>query len=93
MPCCATVGFVVPVKKRFIAGAICPACKAQDTVKMYRIDDTDYRECVACDFSDKIRLHSAPRELQTRVNTTAQQRAEQTSVIKIVEPSAKNKSQ
>ncbi|GAA5524593.1 hypothetical protein Maes01_01150 [Microbulbifer aestuariivivens] len=56
------------VKKRFIAGAVCPRCSAMDTIVNYRQDEKNYRECVACDFKDEIRLQSSPAEIPTRVN-------------------------
>lgn len=34
--------------RRFIAGATCPRCAAQDLVVVYRRDGRDHRECVAC---------------------------------------------
>lgn len=62
-----------PPKKRFIAGAVCPRCGEMDRVVNYRLEDKNYRECVACGFKDEIRLQSAPRELTTRVNRPAGQ--------------------
>ena len=38
--------------KRFIAGAVCPSCGAQDAVQMYDKGDDKIRECVDCGFSD-----------------------------------------
>lgn len=60
--------------KRFIAGAVCPRCAEMDTLRMYRDEEREYRECVRCDFSDSIRLDGEPEveELETRVNQTAQ---------------------
>ncbi len=58
------------VKKRFIAGAVCPACEGQDTIKMWDIDGVPHRECVACDYADTLNEQgiSVPKELGTRVN-------------------------
>ena len=50
-----------PIRKRFIAGAVCPACQAQDTLKMWTQDGTPHRE----------RGNSVPKELPTRVNISA----------------------
>ncbi|WP_462380216.1 YheV family putative zinc ribbon protein [Pseudomonas sp. Marseille-QA0892] len=60
-------------KKRFIAGAVCPACSAQDTIKMWNVDGVPHRECVACGYADTLdaRGNSVPNELPTRVNATA----------------------
>lgn len=74
------------VKKRFIAGAICPACKAMDSIKMYRVDDVDYRECVSCGFEDKMHFKPQVREMETRVNVTDEQKQAQTQVVKILQP-------
>lgn len=73
-------------KKRFIAGAICPRCKATDRIVMYRVGDTDYRECVECGFRDELRFKSGLREIQTRVNTPQEQIAKETQVVKLLEP-------
>ncbi|WP_068828884.1 YheV family putative zinc ribbon protein [Pseudomonas sp. BMS12] len=56
--------------KRFIAGAVCPACSAQDTIKMWNVDGVPNRECVACGYADTLNAQgqSVPKELGTRVN-------------------------
>ena len=36
---------------QFIAGAICPNCKALDTIALNKYDDEIY--CVKCDFIEK----------------------------------------
>ncbi|MGB0465906.1 MAG: YheV family putative zinc ribbon protein [Pontibacterium sp.] len=59
------------IVKRFIAGATCPRCGAQDSLRMYRDDTREYRDCVDCDFEDAMRLDGADEaaeELETRVN-------------------------
>ncbi len=35
-------------KKRFIAGASCPECKAMDTMMLYKEHDVEKVECVQC---------------------------------------------
>lgn len=50
---------------------------------MYREQNVDYRECVACGFADESRFQPQVREMQTRVNTSAEQVAEETQVVKI----------
>lgn len=35
-------------RKRFIAGAVCPECQAQDTLAMWREDNVDVVQCVTC---------------------------------------------
>lgn len=70
-------------KKRFIAGVVCPRCGQLDKIMMYREHDVDYRECVACDFKDEMRFKPQLRELGTRVNTSAEQVAQETQVVRI----------
>ena len=57
-------------KKRFIAGAVCPACSEPDKLMMWSVDGTPHRECVNCGFSDTLNEQglSVPKELGTRVN-------------------------
>lgn len=59
--------------KRFIAGAVCPACEAQDTVQMWNVDGVPHRHCVTCGYADMLDVNgnSIPKELPTRVNETA----------------------
>jgi len=61
------------VVKRFIAGAVCPRCNQMDTLRMYRDEEREHRECVKCDFTDSMRLDGQPEpeELETRVNKVA----------------------
>ena len=56
--------------KRFIAGAVCPACSQPDKLKMWSVDGVPHRECVNCGFSDTLNEQglSVPKELGTRVN-------------------------
>lgn len=60
-------------KKRFIAGAVCPACNEPDKLRMWNEDDVPHRECVACGYADTLNEQglSVPKELGTRVNTSA----------------------
>ena len=60
-------------KKRFIAGAVCPACSAMDKIQMWEVDGVPNRECVACGFADTLDAqgNSIPKELITRVNLLA----------------------
>lgn len=62
------------IVKRFIAGAVCPRCAAMDSVRMYRQDGREYRECVKCGFEDSLSLDGRPdpEELETRVNHEAE---------------------
>jgi uncharacterized metal-binding protein (TIGR02443 family) len=74
------------IVKRFIAGAVCPRCAERDKLVIYKRDGKDFRECVNCDFSDEMRFNNARQELQTRVNTPADLKQEQTQVLTL-EPS------
>lgn len=74
------------VKKRFIAGAVCPKCKAMDRIVMYRKNDKDFRECVECDFSDEMHFQNQNRELETRVNVSEVQKTAETQVVKLITP-------
>ena len=60
----------VVTKKRFIAGAVCPACSEPDKLMMWGEDDVPHRECVHCGYSDTLNEQglSVPKELGTRVN-------------------------
>lgn len=46
------------IKKRFIAGVICPKCGEMDKIRMYRNDkDDEIRDCVACGFTETYEQH------------------------------------
>jgi len=64
---------VVITKKRFIAGAVCPACSEPDKLMMWSENDVPHRECVGCGYSDTLndQGNSVPNELGTRVNRIA----------------------
>ncbi len=40
--------------RRFIAGAVCPRCGAQDRIRVFTVSGRTLRECVACDFADEL---------------------------------------
>jgi len=73
------------VKKRFIAGAVCPRCSAVDTLMTYCLGDESYRECVDCGFVEKLRFKNPSKELTTRVNKTEKDIKDETQVVNIVE--------
>ncbi|HGM5580347.1 TPA: YheV family putative zinc ribbon protein [Pseudomonas putida] len=66
-------GVVIKTKKRFIAGAVCPACSEPDKLMMWNEDGVPHRECVSCGFTDTLNEQglSVPKELGTRVNQQA----------------------
>ncbi|TVZ41481.1 hypothetical protein P886_0827 [Alteromonadaceae bacterium 2753L.S.0a.02] len=68
-------------QKRFIAGAVCPACALLDKIVTYSDRDKNYRECVECGFHDEIHIQGEVRELQTRVNFTEEQKAAEVQVL------------
>ena len=78
------------VKKRFIAGAVCPRCSAMDRLVTYKENGKEFRECVSCGFHDEMRFKQNPRELDTRVNLEEERLAEETQVI-ILDPGASPK--
>ncbi|MFT6387094.1 MAG: putative metal-binding protein (TIGR02443 family) [Cellvibrionaceae bacterium] len=69
------------VKKRFIAGAICPRCSAMDKLMMYKENEKDKRECVSCGFKDEMHFKQQARELETRVNTSKEIKQAETQVL------------
>lgn len=67
------------VKKQFIAGTVCPACEAMDTIRLWRVDEVPHRDCVNCGFTDKLNAqgNSVALELPTRVTQQAKQPVKQ----------------
>jgi uncharacterized metal-binding protein (TIGR02443 family) len=54
-------------KKRFVAGAICPKCKAMDTIMLFFENNVEKLECVACGYheaqtDDKVKSAARPNE-------------------------------
>ncbi|MEH0667306.1 YheV family putative metal-binding protein [Vibrio scophthalmi] len=41
------------MKKRFIAGASCPHCQAQDTLRWWIENNIEWVECVECQHTDQ----------------------------------------
>ena len=58
------------VKKRFIAGAVCPKCAAMDRLVVFEDTSGSVRECVECGYTDRQSNLESSEELQTRVNQT-----------------------
>lgn len=73
------------MKKRFIAGAVCPSCASMDKLFTYQQDGKEFRECVSCGFIDEMRFEPQLRELETRVNTPEITKQEETQVL-ILDP-------
>ena len=57
-----------------------------DKLVAYTDGGVNFRECVNCGFKDELRLSSAPREVQTRVNVSRDEIARQTIPVRIVDP-------
>lgn len=76
------------MKKRFIAGVVCPKCAAQDSIMAY--EDTEQkvmiRECVDCGFTDRMStVVNQPKEMSTRVTPEQNTADDAVQVIKILE--------
>ena len=76
---------VIPARRRFIAGAVCPRCGAMD--RMVVDMETQRRECVACGFSEDRPEDPLASELVTRVSRPAARRVETPAErVRLVEP-------
>ena len=73
--------------KRFVAGAKCPQCQAVDKVQMYRLAGVQYRECVSCGYRDEMLFEAGFRELETRVNRSAEEKRAELGVVRLIDPS------
>lgn len=78
------------MKKRFIAGVVCPKCGTLDSIMA--AEDTEQkvllRECVDCGFTDKMStVVNVPKEMQTRVTSSGETATdnEPVQIIKILE--------
>ena len=57
------------MKRRFIAGAVCPRCAQMDKIVMYDNDSgRRVRECVSCGYRGELDEQGNISELPTRVN-------------------------
>ncbi len=72
------------MRKRFIAGAVCPRCGAMDRIHIYQSGGDQFKACVACDFEEKMMLAVAPDELATRVNHLADKEFAQQEAVSVV---------
>ncbi|WP_083700423.1 YheV family putative zinc ribbon protein [Shewanella sp. UCD-KL12] len=43
----------VRLKKRFVAGAKCPKCKASDSIVLFKEQGIETVECVECDYREQ----------------------------------------
>lgn len=76
------------LKKRFIAGVVCPRCAEMDRIRAWEQNGVRYRECVNCDFFEQLPIESdTPKELETRVNRPQEASpSEEISTVKIIDP-------
>lgn len=73
-------------KKRFIAGAVCPRCSEMDKLTIFREAEKEYRECVSCGFKEQMFLQSEPKEINTRVNKTKEEKELEVQPVRLVDP-------
>lgn len=82
------------ITKRFVAGAVCPRCGAMDTIRVYRNEIREYRECVKCDYVDGQNLDGSPEsvdELETRVTKKPEQKPTTQPLRFVPNPNLKRK--
>ncbi|GIU48879.1 MULTISPECIES: YheV family putative zinc ribbon protein [Shewanella] len=41
------------IKKRFVAGAKCPKCHAQDSIQLFKENGIETVECTDCDYREQ----------------------------------------
>ena len=71
------------MKKRFIAGAVCPRCGEMD--KLVVDLEGDSRECVSCGYADQ-RSSQVQSELRTRVNRPRRRQDTEAQPVTLVQP-------
>jgi len=77
---------VAPGKRRFIAGAVCPRCRALDRVVVELVSENiEKRECVDCGHAEEMRLSGSrtppPGRLDRRGSSD-----DDAQVVRIVDP-------
>jgi uncharacterized metal-binding protein (TIGR02443 family) len=77
------------MKKRFIAGVVCPKCGAMDAMRAGETEDGALleRECIECGFVDHLSTGlNTPNEIATRVSeNVARLDGEPVQIVKIIE--------
>jgi len=73
-------------KKRFIAGAVCPRCSEMDKLTIFSEAEKEYRECVSCGFKEQMFLQSEPKEIDTRVNKTKEEKESEVQAVRLIDP-------
>lgn len=74
------------MKKRFIAGAVCPRCGAMDKIVVDASGDN--RECVSCGYKDE-RPTQAQTELRTRVNRPSRRVEAEAQPVTLIQPASR----
>lgn len=75
------------MRRRFIAGAVCPKCKEMDKTVLYEQNGAQVRECVSCGFNDALDELGLSQELPTRVNKSDVPTSD-VQVVTLVDPKA-----
>jgi Zn ribbon nucleic-acid-binding protein len=57
-----------------------------DKLTIYNESGQDFRQCVKCGFNDKMLLQSDPKELETRVNVSKEQKLAETQTVTLIDP-------
>lgn len=70
------------IKKRFIAGAVCPSCGQLDKIRAWRDEDLYKRECVSCDFRDETSFQLTPSEQGSSESPTEVENGAEVRVLK-----------
>lgn len=74
-------------KRRFIAGASCPACKQKDKVVMYSSDEGAHFECVSCGHTEMLGNEALAQQVQSHAPTSSGETQDEIAVVKIVDAS------
>ncbi|MFU8813753.1 MAG: YheV family putative zinc ribbon protein [Pseudomonadales bacterium] len=77
--------------RRFIAGAICPQCRAMDRLFIERDQGVPRRRCVACGYADEL-PDAAPLEPATRITRRRGDATDTIAPVRILDPAKKPKS-
>lgn len=56
------------MRKRFIAGAVCPHCQKKDTLALWRENNVDVVECAACGHQ----MREADKQVRDQVRSQEQ---------------------
>lgn len=79
------------VKRRFIAGAVCPRCAAMDKIVVFERDGSAFRGCVACDFEEPQPELNPVDEMPTRVNQAElDKKDDSVQVVQIIQTVSKD---